>query len=389
MHTEEIYLNLGPQHPSTHGVLKLLLQMEGERVVRCTPVLGQLHRGIEKMAEELNYTQFTPLTDRLDYLASANNNLAYILTVEKMLGIEAPERAQYIRVIVAELQRIASHLVALGSMALDLGAWTMMLYPFREREMILDLFEEFCGARLTLNCFRVGGTSYDFSAKFIAGLEEFIRVFPAKIKDYEGLLNKNPIWLGRTRDVGVVSAADAVAYGLTGPNLRASGVKWDLRRERPYLLYDRFQFDVPVGDRGDAYDRYYVKVIEMAESLKIVEQALKELPRGPIMIEDPNYALPDRNQFPSNFPSVAQHFHYVVKGLAPQEQEIYCGFENPKGELGFFIVSDGSGHPYRLKIRAPSFISLSILPKILEGVLLQDVISVLASFDPVMGEIDR
>ncbi|MDN5346632.1 MAG: NADH-quinone oxidoreductase subunit [Clostridia bacterium] len=387
--TQEFHVNLGPQHPSTHGVLKLNLVLDGEYIVDCEPVLGQLHRGMEKMAEGMHYGQFIPLTDRLDYLASAANNLAYVLAVEKLMGVEAPERAKYIRVIITELQRIASHLVAIGTWGLDLGAWTVMLYTFRDREMVLDLFEMYCGARLTLNCFRVGGTTYDFPPGFIEKLKEFLDVFPRRVDDYEALLTRNPIWLSRTKDVGVISAEDAVAYGLTGPNLRASGVNWDIRRVYPYEIYDRVEFDVPLGSRGDAFDRYMVRIQEMRQSCRIIKQALEQLPPGEVMLDLPTISLPDKRQFPNNFPAVVRHFHLLVQGYAPQEKEIYLGVENPKGELGFYIVSDGSAYPYRLKIRAPSFINLQILPKVLKGALLADVVCILASLDPVLGEVDR
>ncbi|WP_088555173.1 NADH dehydrogenase (quinone) subunit D [Calderihabitans maritimus] len=387
--TEEICLNLGPQHPSTHGVMKFELTLEGERVVKCVPVIGQLHRGLEKMAEGMLYSQFIPMTDRLDYLAGACNNLGYVLAVETLMGVEAPERAKYIRVIISELQRIASHLVAVGTMALDLGAWTVMLYSFREREMILDIFEMYCGARMTLNCFRVGGTPYDLTPEIIQKIEDFLKVFPSRLDDYEALLNKNPIWLTRTRDIGVISAEDAIAYGLSGPNLRASGVEWDIRKAYPYEIYDRVEFDIPTGSRGDVYDRYWVRMEEMRQSCRIIRQALDQMPEGPIMVDIPGVSLADKAQFPTNFPAVVRHFELLVKGFQPPKREIYVGVENPKGELGFYLVSDGTGRPYRLKIRAPSFVSAQILPKVMKGTLLADVVSILASFDPVMGEIDR
>ncbi|TDA70014.1 MAG: NADH dehydrogenase (quinone) subunit D [Clostridia bacterium] len=387
--THEMVVNLGPQHPSTHGVMKLEVVMDGEYIVDCKPVIGQLHRGMEKMAEGMLYGQFIPITDRLDYLSPACNNLSYCLAVEKLLGIEAPERGKYIRVIIAEMQRIANHLVALGSWGLDLGAWTILLYTFRDREMLLDLFEMFCGQRMTLNCFRVGGTTYDLPDGFVEKAREFLEVIPSRINDYEALLTKNPIWMTRLRDVGVVSAEDALAYGLTGPNLRASGVKWDLRKVYPYEVYDRMQFDVPVGSRGDCLDRYYVRIQEMRQSCRIVQQALDQLPPGDIMVDMPTIALPNKEEFPNNFPEVVRHFHLLVQGYAPPEGEVYLGYENPKGELGFYLVSDGSGYPYRLKIRSPSFINMQIFPKIMRGAMLADVIAILASFDPVLGEIDR
>lgn len=387
---EEVYLNLGPQHPSTHGVMKFLLTLEGEYVVSCTPVIGQLHRGLEKMAENMLYGQFIPITDRLDYLGAACNNLGYVLAVEKLLGIKAPERGQYVRVMITELQRIASHLVALGTMALDIGAWTVMLYTFRDREKILDLFETYCGARLTLNTFRVGGTTLDLPEGFVTAVEQFVDYLPRAVDDVEALLSRNPIWLSRTRDVGVVAADEAVAYGLSGPNLRASGVKWDIRRAYPYEVYDRLDFEIPLGTRGDVYDRYMVKVQEIRQSCRIIHQVLEQMPAsGPLMVDLPGVSLADKEQLPHNFPAVVRHFQLLTRGLTPAECEIYAAVENPKGELGFYIVSDGTGCPYRLKIRAPSFVNSQLLEKLMQGVLLADVVSILASFDPVMGEIDR
>jgi NADH dehydrogenase I D subunit len=387
---QEMKLNLGPQHPSTHGVMKLEVVLDGEYIVDVKPVIGQLHRGIEKMAEGMLYQQFIPLTDRLDYLSGPANNLSYCLAVEKLMGVEAPERGKYVRVIVTELARIANHLVALGVWGLDMGAWTIMLYTFRDREMVLDLFEMFCGQRITTNCFRIGGSTYDFPEGFTGKLEEFLEIFPARVDDYETLLTKNPIWMTRLKDVGKVSAQDAVAYGLTGPNLRASGVKWDLRKVCPYEVYDRLEFEIPVGSNGDCFDRYYVRIQEMRQCVRIIKQALEQLPPGPTMVDLPAIALPDKTVFPNNFPQVVRHFHLLVQGFAPPPgEEIYLGFENPKGELGFYIVSDGSGYPYRLKIRSPSFINLQIMSQIMKGALLADVIAILASFDPVLGEIDR
>lgn len=386
---EEVFINFGPQHPSTHGVMKLRVKLEGERVIECTPVIGQLHRGLEKLAEGMLYGQFIPFTDRMDYLAAADNNLGYVLAVEKLLEIEAPERARYIRVIIAELQRIASHLVAIGSMGLDLGAWTALIYTFRDREYILDLFEMFCGARLTLNCFRVGGTPYDITPEFLSKLNEFLTYFPKKVDEYEALLTNNPIWLSRTKGVGVLTAEEAIANGVTGPNLRASGVNWDLRKHRPYEIYDRLEFDVPLGANGDVFDRYLVRVQEMRQSVRMIKQAVQQLPEGDIMVDLPGVTLPDKEKFVNNFPAVTRHFHLLIQGFSPPKHEIYFGVENPKGELGFYLVSDGSGYPYRLKIRSPSFVHCNIIPKLAKGVLLPDLVAILASFDPVMGEVDR
>lgn len=362
--TEEFFINMGPQHPSTHGVLRLLLKMDGEVIVDCEPHVGYLHRGIEKIAEQRTYTQFIPYTDRLDYLSSMNNNLSYVMAVEKLINIEVPERAKYIRVIVAELNRIASHLVWWGTFALDLGAITPFLYAFREREKILDIFEEICGARLTYNYLRIGGLSRDFSDEIKEKILNFIPYMREKIKEYDNLITNNRILIERTKGIAPLSKEEAINFSLSGPSLRASGVKWDLRKNKPYLIYDKLDFEIPVGNNGDCYDRYSVRIEEMRQSLRIIEQTIKNLPDGEIKTK-------------------------VPKKILPEKGEVYFSSENPRGELGFYIVSDGSEKPYRLKIRAPSFINLQVLPKLVKGYKIADVVAILGTLDIVLGEIDR
>jgi NADH-quinone oxidoreductase subunit D len=362
--TKELLLNMGPQHPSTHGVLRLLLYLEGETIVNSDPIIGYLHRGIEKLAESMTYMQFIPITDRLDYIAAFPNNLAYVQAVEKLMDLEVPLRAQYIRVILTELNRIASHLVWLGTHAMDIGAITVFLYCFREREIILDLFEMVSGARMTVNFFRFGGVAADFPPEFYPKVKEFLQDFPAKIADYEALLTKNRIWLARTKNVAVISAEDGINLGLSGPNLRGSGVKWDIRKSNPYAVYDRLNFDIPTGEKGDIYDRYLVRLEEMRQSIRIVQQALEQMPEGETKSKVPR----------------------VIK---PPPGEVYSCIESPKGELGFYIVSNGTEKPYRVKIRAPSFVNLESLPLMLKGGLIADVVAAIGSIDIVLGEVDR
>lgn len=387
--TRELTLNMGPQHPSTHGVLRIILTLSGERVLNAESIVGYLHRGVEKIAESRNYHSFIPYTDRLDYMAGMSNNLAYVMAVEKLLDIEAPERAQYIRVICAELSRIAGHIVAIGAAALDLGAMTVLLYGFRDREMILDLFEMLCGSRMTVNYMRIGGVSRDATGMFLEKTRDFVDYFPKALAEYEQLLTSNRIWLKRTKDVGVISAKDATDLGLGGPNLRASGVNRDLRRDEPYLVYDRVEFRVPLREKGDVFDRYIIRIWEMRESLKIIRQCLDQLPEGPIRAEDTKYCFPDRDKVKTDMESMIHHFKLVMHGLEPPEGEVYFGLESPKGELGFYIVSDGTGKPYRLKIRSPSFVNLESLNTMCKGGFLADVIAVIGSLDPVMGETDK
>ncbi len=365
LRSEEMVINMGPQHPSTHGVLYLELKLNGEIVVDCKPHIGYLHRSCEKIAENRTYIQFVPFTDRLDYLASMNNNLGYVLAVEKLLQLPVPDRAQYIRVIIAELSRVASHLIGVGTFAQDLGAYaTPMFYCFRDREKIIDFFDEICGGRLTFNYMRIGGVMHDFPPGADKILKDFIKYERAKIREYNELLTYNAIFLSRTKKVGILSKEMAINYAVTGPNLRASGVKWDLRKDEPYLIYDKFQFDVPVGIMGDSWDRYKIKLDEIEQSLRIIEQAIGGLPEGNPVAK-------------------------VNKIFKPAAGEVYLRTENPKGELGFYLVSDGTTKPYRNKIRSPSFSNLAVLPEIVRGLNVSDFICVLGSIDIVMGEIDR
>ncbi len=365
IHSEECYMNMGPQHPSTHGVLHLELKLDGENVIDSIAHIGYLHRSMEKIAENRTYTQFIPFTDRLDYVSAMNNNLGYCLAVEKLINIEVSERAKYIRVIAAELNRVASHLIAIGSFAQDLGALaTPLFYCFREREKILDIFDEISGSRLTYNYMRIGGVQYDLPAGIDKKITDFIKCMRSRVKEYIDLLSYNIIFLMRTKNIGVLSKDVAVNYSVSGPNLRASGVKNDLRKDEPYLVYDKFQFDVPFADEGDVWARYNVRIQEIGESLKIIEQALGALPEGN--------------------PTVSP-----ARPIRPAAGEVYLRTESPRGELGFYIVSDGSAYPYRLKIRTPSFSNLAVLRELIKGVKMADVVSILGSLDIVMGEIDR
>jgi NADH-quinone oxidoreductase subunit D len=367
--TEEMVLNMGPQHPSTHGVLRLELELEGEIIKNVKPHIGYLHRCFEKHAEAMTYPQVIPYTDRMDYVASMYNNFGYAVTVEKLLGIEVPERVEYIRVIMGELQRIASHMVALGTYGLDLGAFTPFLYLFIDREKILNLFEMTCGARLLYNYIWVGGVSHDLHPDFLRLTKEFIDYYRPHIAELNELLSYNKIFIERTANVGVMPLDTAINYGMTGPNLRASGLKFDLRKDEPYSIYDRFDFDVPVGEGkmgtvGDCWDRYFVRVLELEQSLKILEQAIEQIPEG-----DVQSAIPKR--------------------IKPPAGTVYGRVEAPRGELGYFIISDGSVNPFRMKVRAPSFVSLSIMGELCKGHLVSDVVAILGSIDIVLGEVDR
>ncbi len=363
--TEPFILNVGPQHPSTHGVFRMRVTLDGEVVVNVEPVIGYLHRGIEKLAESRTYTQVIPLTDRLDYLASMTNNFGYVLAVEKLAGIKVPERAEHLRVIMAELMRISSHLMAVGFFLNDLGAMmTPVLYMWREREKIMDLFEMVCGQRLTYNYMRVGGVSHDIPEEFLPALEKFVGEMPRFIDEYEQLLSQNEILLARTKGVGVLPRATAINIAASGPVLRASGVKWDIRKADPYSIYERFDFEVPVGVAGDCYDRYWVRIQEMRQSVRIIEQAMKQLPRGEICIK-----LPKPFRLPSG--------------------EVYGHIEAPKGELGFYLVSDNSIAPYRFHVRSPTLINLTALRDMVVGWKIADLIVIFGSIDVCLGEIDR
>jgi NADH-quinone oxidoreductase subunit D len=387
--TRFMTINMGPQHPATHGVLRVVLELDGEIIVNSTPHLGHLHRGMEKLAESKTYHQAIPLTDRLDYTNAMGNNFAYVLAVEKLLGMEVPKRAQYIRVMMAELQRIAAHLIWLGTHALDIGAMTPLLYTFREREEILRIFEEVAGGRLTPTYLRIGGVSKDFPEGIEEKIKTFVQAFPDHIKEYETLLTKNIIWLKRTKGVGIISKEDAASFGVTGPTLRGFGVKYDVRKAFPYSSYEEFDFEIPVGSVGDVYDRYIVRLREMEWSNAIVEQALERLPKGPILTNDPRITLPPKDDVLTDIASLIRQFKIVAEGFQPPKGEVYASVEASKGELGFYIVSDGSNHPFRFRIRTPSFANLSALSKMIEGGLIADVISVIGSIDIVLGEVDR
>ena len=363
--TSELTLNLGPQHPSTHGVLRLVLRLDGERVVGCDIVIGYLHRGIEKLCEHRDWAQIVLITDRMDYVAAASNNLGYVETVEKLMSLEVPRRARYIRTILAELQRIASHCLWLGTHAMDIGAMTVFLYAFRERELVLDLFEEYCGARLTYNAMRIGGLPLDIPPGWDTKVRQLCGIIETKVAEYEELLTHNRIWRDRTAGIGVIGGADAVAAGLTGPSLRGSGVPRDVRKDEPYAAYEEFDFSVPIGEAGDTFDRYLVRIEEFLQSVRIIRQALDGLPEGPVLGRVPRL-------------------------IRPPAGETYHAIESPKGELGFFIVSDGrSPAPYRFRVRPPSFCNLQALPRLVIGHLVSDVVALVGSIDIVLGEVDR
>ncbi len=382
-------LNMGPQHPSTHGVLRLVLEIDGETVVACAPDIGYLHTGIEKTCEAKFYQQVVPLTDRIDYLSPMSNNLCYCLAVEKLLGLEIPERAQYLRVLLNELTRIQSHLVWLGTHALDIGALTMFLYCFREREELMRIFENVSGQRMMTSYFRIGGLSVEPPLDFYAQVQNFLNIMPSRIDQYENLLTGNPIWMGRLKGVGYLSPADGIALGVTGPPLRASGVDWDLRRDMPYSGYDKFQFAVPISDVGDVWARYVVRMQEMRESVKIAQQALDGMPSGRITADAPKIVLPDREQMKTEMESLIHHFKIVTEGFAVPPGEVFQSIESPRGEMGYYVVSDGTAKPYRVHMRNPSFATLQALETMCKGRLLADVVSVIGSIDIVLGEIDR
>ncbi len=362
--SSELVINMGPQHPATHGVYRVRLHLDGEKVLDAESFIGYLHRGVEKLGEHGDYRHYGPILDRMDYVASVSNNLAYVETVEKLMAVQVPPRAQYLRVILTELQRIASHLLWLATHALDIGAMTIFMYCFREREKILNIFEKYFGARLTTNAFRIGGLQFDAYEGFEAECLDFCNDFPRRLAEYEQILTENRIWLGRTRGVGVLKPEEAMAFGITGPVLRGSGVKFDIRKAFPYECYADLEFDVPIGEQGDTYDRYLVRMEEMRQSRRIVMQAIDKLPDGPIMGK-------------------------VTKVIRPPAGEVYHAIEAPKGELGFFIVSDGTTTPYRTRIRPPSFVNLQALPNMVRGQLVADVIAIIGTLDIVLGEIDR
>jgi NADH-quinone oxidoreductase subunit D len=362
--TTELVLNMGPQHPSTHGVLRVILKLDGEKILGTDCVIGYLHRGVEKIAENRTYTQFNPYVDRMDYVAAVSNGLGYCLAVEKLLNVEAPPRAQVVRVILTELNRIASHLLWLGTHALDIGAITPVFYCLREREEALKIFEKYCGARLTTHAFRIGGLQYEVYEDFEKEVLEFCRMFLPKVDEYAELLSNNRIWVGRLENVGVLSADECKEYGVTGPVLRAAGVKWDLRKAQPYSGYEKYEFDIPTRENGDTYDRYIVRMEEMRQSVRIMEQAVRDIPAGPIMGK-------------------------VPKVIKPPVGEAYVSIEAPKGELGYYIVSDGSTQPYRVRVRPPSYVNLQALDRMVRGGLVADIVAIIGTLDIVLGEIDR
>ena len=388
---EKMVLNMGPSHPATHGVLRLKLEMDGELITKAEPDVGYLHRGDEKIAENMTYNQFIPYTDRLDYLAPLANNVHYVLAVEKLLGVEEkiPERCQYIRTICCELARVSAHLLGLGAFAMDTGAFTVFLHTFTEREKIYYLIEALTGARFTTSYTRVGGLSRDLPADWLRELSKFLDEVEVNFDETEKLLTRNPIFLERTQDVGIISREEAIDFGLSGPNLRASNVEHDVRRAHPYMIYDRFDFEVPVGTKGDCYDRYAIRILEMRESVKILRQCIKDIPDGPINVDDGKIVLPTKEKVMTSMEELIHQFMIVTQGQDAPTGEIYFGAENPKGELGFYINSLGGGTPHRLKIRAPSFVNLSILSHLLPGYMMADVVAILGSLDFVMGECDR
>jgi len=386
---EHMLINIGPQHPATHGVLRLVLELDGETVVRCIPHIGYLHCGFEKIGEYRQYNQIVPWTDREDYLNSIGNNIAFALGAERLFGIEITERCTVLRVIAGELSRIISHLVWLGTTCIDIGAFTPFLWSFQERERVYDLLERWVGARLTTSATRVGGMAADIPDGWTAALDGFIKTFPQTIDQVDRMLTKNAIWVGRTVGLGVMSAEEATNYGLSGPMLRASGVAYDVRKDFPYLGYETYDFDVPVGTHGDVYDRYLVRMEELRQSVRILEQALARLPGGPVNVDDARVILPPKSKATSEMESMIHHFKQVMEGPRPPIGEAYVVVESPKGEKGYYMVSDGSAKPVRWRIRPPSFVNLSAIPKMVEGHLLSDVIAINASIDIVMGEIDR
>ncbi len=398
MQGEKMVLNMGPSHPSTHGVLRIILELDGEIITKAIPDIGYLHRGDEKIAENMTYTQFIPYTDRLDYLAPMANNVAYALAVEKLLGIhdKLPPRCQYLRVICAELARISSHLLGVGCFAMDVGAMTVFLLTFTEREKIYNLCESLTGARFTTSYTRIGGVSRDTPPGWCDAVRKFLNEVVVNIAEVETLLTRNRIWVDRTRDVGVISKEEAIDFGLSGPNARGSGVDYDLRKAQPYLCYKDLQFDVVLGEVGDCYDRYLVRMEEMRQSVNLVHQCLDKLPGGPdntskepVSIVDGKITMPPKGKVLSSMEELIHQFMLVTQGVNAPVGEVYFGHENPKGELGFYINSRGGGTPYRLKIRAPSFCNLSVLPWVLPGHLMSDTVSILGSLDFVMGECDR
>ncbi len=389
--TEHMVLNFGPQHPATHGTLLITLELEGETIRNAIPEIGFLHSGFEKLGEARTYNQFIPITDRMNYLSAPNNNIGFSIAVEKLLDIEVPLRCQYLRVIFAELGRISDHLVSIGMQAVDIGAFTIFLYGFKERERIYDLFELACGSRMTTSLTRVGGLYRDIPDGFKENLFDFLKHIYVAIDDIDRILTKNRIWIDRTKGVGVTPKEDAISWGLTGPCLRASGLEWDLRKKEPYSSYNHFNFDIAVGDNGDTYDRYLVRMEEMRQSCKIIYQAIENLPGGPIAADEPKIVLPAKEELHESMEAMIHHFMLLMPdhGLRPPKGEIYSATESPNGELGYYIVSDGSNKPYRVHVRSPSLINYSIFPHIMKGSMISDIVAVLGSLNIIAGELDR
>ena len=385
----EMVLNMGPQHPATHGVLRLVLRLDGETVIACVPDLGYLHRGYEKLAENMSYYEFIPHTDRLDYISPMANNVGWVLAVEKLAGIEAPPRAQYIRMMIAELARITSHLVAIGSFAMDVGALTVFLWTLREREKVLDIWDILCGARFTNSYTRIGGVANDAQPEALAKVKWFIDQFEDNLTECEKLINTNRIFIERVDGVGVIGKEEAIDLGFTGPNIRASGLAYDLRRVQPYLKYNEIDFDVPVYTEGDCLARYFVRLDEMRESTKIVRQVLDKMPQGEVLLNQPKKVLPHKTEIYTKMEELIHDFMIVNFGINPPEGEIYHAIEGSKGELGFYLVSKGEGHPWKCKIRSPSFNNIQVLPRLLEGQMISDVVAIIGSIDPIMGEADK
>jgi NADH-quinone oxidoreductase subunit D len=382
-------INLGPHHPSTHGVLRVVLELDGETVVNARPDIGFLHRGIEKLAEHRSYHQFIVLSDRLDYLAAMSNNLAYVTTIEKLMEMDVPRRARYVRVALAELQRIASHLFWLGTHAHDLGAMTPLFYALREREAIMDIFESLSGSRLTPSFMRIGGLAADIDGGFIRAVKAFTDTFADRVGEYETLLTANPIWKSRTKGVGILAAEECINLGVTGPVLRSAGCDWDIRKSHPYSSYDEFHFEIPTGRKGDVYDRYLVRIGEMRESAKIIRQAVDGLPEGPWLAEDVRTVFPDKKELKNDIAALIRHFGLTMKGFEVPPGEVYHAIESPRGELGFYVVSNGGPRPLRLKVRPPSFVNLQGLVRMIRGKLLADAVAVIGAIDIVLAEVDR
>ncbi|MGQ9888349.1 MAG: NADH dehydrogenase (quinone) subunit D [Aggregatilineales bacterium] len=382
-------LNMGPHHPSTHGVLRLLLELDGEEIVTCLPDVGFLHTGIEKNIESKTYEKAVTLTDRMDYLSPLSNNMVFCLAIEKLVDLDVPPRAQAIRVMLLELQRIASHLVWLGTHALDLGAMSVFLYCFRERELILDMLEMLSGQRLMGSYFRPGGVWRDLTPDFLPALEKFLAYFPAKVDDYETLLNENPLWIDRTQGIGVIEPEVALAWGMSGPTLRGSGVNWDIRKAMPYSGYEQYDFNVPLGEHGDVYDRYIVRVREMRESLKIIRQAVDKLPGGPFRSQNRKFVPPPRSELGQSMEAVIHHFKLWTEGFSAPDEEVYVAIESPRGEIGCYLHGTGGNKPRRVHFKTPSFMHISALPVMTKGHMIADLVGIIGSIDVVLGDCDR